>query len=268
MLLKKGSKGDDVKKLQSFLGCTADGVFGDETARLVRIWQNKHGLTADGIVGDKTWEKMFPETLAEKYCIDPSVMYYPLSCHYTKRVGRKIEYIVIHYTAGSTSKPGKAKSMRDVFEKHLSSADFGIDDKYIVQFNPDIRNCYCWAVGDVLKKSVTGGKLSAKASNTNTIHIELCSTCSPSTQEAVSHPDHLGWSFTDSVIDNAVRLTKMLMKEYNIDADHVVRHYDITGKHCPGVPGWIEEPVLDIHGKKTGKQGDSKSWLAFKQRLL
>jgi putative chitinase len=59
MLLKLGSKGDDVKKLQEKLGLTADGSFGNLTEQAVKKWQSKNGLTADGIVGEKTWEKLF-----------------------------------------------------------------------------------------------------------------------------------------------------------------------------------------------------------------
>ena len=60
MLLKIGSKGEDVKKLQAKLGTTADGSFGPGTEKLVKEWQSANGLTADGIVGDGTWSKMFP----------------------------------------------------------------------------------------------------------------------------------------------------------------------------------------------------------------
>lgn len=62
MLLKVGSKGEDVKKLQAKLGTTADGSFGPGTEKLVKEWQSANGLTADGIVGDGTWSKMFPAT--------------------------------------------------------------------------------------------------------------------------------------------------------------------------------------------------------------
>lgn len=64
MLLKTGSKGDDVKKLQGILGLTADGVFGPATAKAVTAWQSAHGLTADGIVGPATWSKMTGEAAA------------------------------------------------------------------------------------------------------------------------------------------------------------------------------------------------------------
>ena len=62
MLLKKGSTGEDVKKLQARLGITADGSFGPGTETKVKEWQILNGLTADGIVGDITWGKLFAGT--------------------------------------------------------------------------------------------------------------------------------------------------------------------------------------------------------------
>ena len=59
MLLKVGSKGDDVKKLQKKLGLAADGHFGPGTEAKVKAWQAANGLTADGLVGDGSWKKMF-----------------------------------------------------------------------------------------------------------------------------------------------------------------------------------------------------------------
>jgi putative chitinase len=61
MILKVGSRGEDVKKLQSKLGLSADGVFGPGTEVAVKKWQSSNGLTADGIVGEGTWSKMFPK---------------------------------------------------------------------------------------------------------------------------------------------------------------------------------------------------------------
>jgi putative chitinase len=59
MLLKIGSKGEDVKKIQEKLGISADGSFGPGTESTVKKWQAANGLTADGIVGDGTWGKLF-----------------------------------------------------------------------------------------------------------------------------------------------------------------------------------------------------------------
>jgi putative chitinase len=61
MLLKVGSKGEDVKKLQEKLGLAADGNFGPGTEAKVKSWQSANGLTADGVVGDGTWAKMFSD---------------------------------------------------------------------------------------------------------------------------------------------------------------------------------------------------------------
>jgi putative chitinase len=49
--LRKGSKGEWVKKMQKVLGTTPDGDFGSGTERAVKEWQKKNRLTADGIVG-------------------------------------------------------------------------------------------------------------------------------------------------------------------------------------------------------------------------
>ena len=62
MLLKLGSEGEDVKKLQAKLGIEAIGKFGPKTDAAVKAWQSAHGLTADGIVGDGTWGKLFGTT--------------------------------------------------------------------------------------------------------------------------------------------------------------------------------------------------------------
>jgi putative chitinase len=52
--LRRGSKGEAVKKMQAKLGLTADGDFGPGTEAAVKKWQAANGLSADGIVGPKT----------------------------------------------------------------------------------------------------------------------------------------------------------------------------------------------------------------------
>ena len=72
MILKNGSKGEDVKKLQVKLGVEAIGTFGPKTEAAVKAWQTANGLKADGIVGDATWSKMFgskPEVIKEDVVI-------------------------------------------------------------------------------------------------------------------------------------------------------------------------------------------------------
>ena len=65
-VLKKGSKGDNVKALQILLigygfdcgSYGADGDFGSATDEAVRNYQKAKGLTVDGIVGKNTWNKL------------------------------------------------------------------------------------------------------------------------------------------------------------------------------------------------------------------
>ena len=54
MLLKEGSKGQEVVELQKALGIKADGDFGAKTRKAVENYQRKNGLMVDGIVGPQT----------------------------------------------------------------------------------------------------------------------------------------------------------------------------------------------------------------------
>jgi putative chitinase len=75
MLLKVGSRGEDVKKLQEKLGLSADGVFGHGTEKAVKKWQIDNDLAADGLVGEGTWSKMFSsqQVIAEPAPVVPIV---------------------------------------------------------------------------------------------------------------------------------------------------------------------------------------------------
>lgn len=171
----------------------------------------------------------------------------------TEAKGRKIKYIVIHYTAGVSSRSGSAANTAKYFATtdRDASADFVVDDATMVQYNPDIKNRYCWAVGGA-KYNTKGGRLYDVAKNTNCISIEICSTNSTGKMQSANSPTY---SFTGAALKNALELTKYLMAEYGVDADHVIRHYDVNGKLCPGIIGWNAE------------SGSESKWAAFKAQL-
>ncbi len=171
----------------------------------------------------------------------------------TASAGRTIRYIVIHYTAGESSAKGTAVDTAEYFANtaNQASADYIVDDGTIVQYNPDPGNRYCWHSGG-RKLSTKGGSLHGVAKNANSIGIEICST--NSTGKVPSANDRT-WSFTDASISKAVELTRYLMEKYSIDADHVIRHYDVTGKLCPGIIGWNAE------------SGDESQWEAFQAAI-
>lgn len=261
--LKKGSKGDAVKTLQKALGITIDGDFGPKTETAVKTFQQIHNLVADGIVGAKTWALL----LGNNKQVDPSVIYTPLTCCITKQPNRNIKYLAIHYTAGGSSAPGSAAIMKKYWEQaKRASADFGVDDRDMVQFNPDPLNYKCWSVGDKKNPYSNGGSLYGIATNSNTISIEICSNLKKGYSAASANHD--GWYFTEKSLNNAVKLAKILMKKYNIPLERVVRHYDISGKLCPGIVGWNNDVLYNSVGKQLlNQKNNSNTWLEFKKRL-
>ncbi|MCC8105751.1 MAG: amidase [Clostridiales bacterium] len=171
----------------------------------------------------------------------------------TASAGRTIKYIVIHYTAGDSSAKGTAVDTAEYFAStaNQASADYIVDDGTIVQYNPDPENRYCWHSGGS-RLATKGGTLHGVAKNANSIGIEICST--NSTGKVPSANDRT-WRFTDAAISKAVELTRYLMEKYSVDADHVIRHYDVTGKLCPGIIGWNAE------------SGDESQWKAFQAAI-
>lgn len=129
--------------------------------------------------------------------------------NYSSRNGRKIEYIVIHDT-GNTGKGAGVKSHFNFFNgaDRQSSADYFVDDHSIGQFVEDWN--YSWHCGD--------GKGRYGISNSNSIGIEICINSDGNYVQAVK---------------NTVELVRFLMNKYNIDINHVVRHYDASRKSCP-----------------------------------
>lgn len=62
MILKIGSAGEEVKRLQARLGLKPDGSFGPVTEAKVKEWQTSNALSPSGIVGDADWSVLFPGT--------------------------------------------------------------------------------------------------------------------------------------------------------------------------------------------------------------
>lgn len=58
MVLKLGSRGNEVKALQEKLNLKADGIFGPLTEEAVKDFQRSNGLEVDGIVGADTLSKL------------------------------------------------------------------------------------------------------------------------------------------------------------------------------------------------------------------
>lgn len=157
-------------------------------------------------------------------------------------VRKNIKYIVIHYTGndGDTAKNNGKYFKNNVVK---ASAHYFVDDDIIVQSVPDNR--IAWSVGGS-KWNNNGGKYYGKCTNSNSISIELCDVV----KNGKVYP-------SKKTIENAIELTKELMKKYDIDADHVIRHYDVNGKTCPAY--WVDDKKWEseFHSKLSKKKTSS-----------
>lgn len=149
--------------------------------------------------------------------------------NYSDGSSSRIEYLVIHYV-GAT---GGAKANCEYY----ASRYVGASAHYYVGFEGEI-----WQ--SVEDKNIAwhcGAKTYAHPScrNSNSIGIELCVRTKGS--QSASSRD---WYFEDATVRAAVSLTRLLMKQYKISPENVVRHYDVTGKICPN-------PFVYNHTKHT-----------------
>jgi putative chitinase len=115
MLLKLGSIGEEVAKLQIKLGVDPVGKFGPKTEAAVKSWQSAHGLTPDGIVGDATWGKLFEsvvETPAPAIIVAPAPSIAPQSAFKLDNLKGHIPQGVIDQIPDTASKFGITNSLR------------------------------------------------------------------------------------------------------------------------------------------------------------
>lgn len=155
-----------------------------------------------------------------------------------QRRAEDIKFLVYHYTGndGDTA-INNAKYYRDTVVK--ASAHYFVDDNEVVQSVGDLTTA--WAVGGKLWidcASTGGGTLYGVVTNGNSLSIEMCGTKKDGTRMA-----------SEKTLQNAVDLGKLLMERYDIPPECAVRHFDVTGKHCPAY-----------------FMNDTK-WLAFRARL-
>lgn len=124
-----------------------------------------------------------------------------------------VKYIVIHntdnYNVGACSR-AHAKAQHDGnFSGY--SAHVYVDDTEAYQALSYNRGA--WHIGKNY-----GGRLFGTANNRNAIGIEMCVQA--------------GYNY-EKAFQNTVDVCKQLMKQYNIDSDHVIQHYDACAKNCP-----------------------------------
>lgn len=119
------------------------------------------------------------------------------------------KFIVVHDTGVlNQTDEGNANYFYSTYRG--ASAHKFVDENSITEVVAD--GLVAWHVGD--DKDDSDG-----INNYNTLGLEL-------TAESDK-------SFNQATLNNAKQVIQTWMKKYNIPADHVVRHYDASGKNCP-----------------------------------
>ena len=140
------------------------------------------------------------------------------------RAGRTqpVRYIVMHYTANNGD---TARNNCDYYHRVgglQASAHYFCDEYGAMQ---SVRE------GDTAWHCGARAYWHPECRNGNSIGIEMCSR---------KRADG-SYYIKPETVANAAALAREIMQRYGIDTEHVVRHYDVTGKRCP-MP-WVDDPA-------------------------
>lgn len=152
------------------------------------------------------------------------------AANYKRGRSGPVKYLVIHYTSndGDTAEANVNYFAR---ERVGASAHYFVDENSVWTSVPEEDTA--WHCG------TSGTYYHKECRNANSIGIELCTRIGAG-----------GSYFKDQTVENAAELAKQLMQQYDIPAERVVRHYDVTHKNCP-------EPFVK----------HPEQWEAFKAKL-
>lgn len=133
--------------------------------------------------------------------------------NYKKGRAGTVRYIVIHYTAnnGDTAFGNASYFAQNAVS---ASAHYFVDENEAWQSVKD---------GDTAFHCGAKRYRHPDCRNGNAIGVELCSRKNSGGK----------YYFKDGTVQRAADLTRSLMKKYGVDVNHVLRHYDVTGKNCP-----------------------------------
>ena len=182
--------------------------------------------------------------------------------------GKKAEKQIIDITARNRGQVPRARSEKIKFivchylgvpnADNPDLYDGGKGGHYNIERNgkiykaADPKTAVVWHCGGELQGS-GGHKFFRICTNYNSIGIE-CGVCYDGSRRDPDGDDP-NWYFTTETQESLVFLVSKLMDEYNIPFEHVIRHYDVTGKLCPA-------PYVHNNKHRT-----SWTWNEFKANL-
>ena len=216
------------------LGYATGNTYADSVMRIV----NKHNLTKyDDLTNveptkytpgykEGKQEKQKKATnivkLAARKIID--IISRNLSQVPASRGSNKIQWIVVHYLGVPNA------DNPDLYGGGYGG-HFNIERNGKIYNAADPKKSVVWHCGGSLQGS-GGHKYYKICTNYNSIGIE-CGVGYTDTSAKDGDGDSNKWYFTEETQESLVWLVSKLMDDYGIDIDHVIRHYDVTGKICP-----------------------------------
>ena len=209
-LLKRGSKGNDVKAVQTALKIEADGIFGVITEFSVKAFQRDHNLVVDGIVGDQTWASLFPPFhVAEK---DNQLV--------LRKSVRKITEIIVHCTATPEGNDTTVEAIRKAHMRERGFSDIGYH--YVVYLDGSIHE----------GRSVHQAGAHCSGHNSNSIGVVYVGGLEniPGVPYEKLPPKDTRTSAQKKAL---LKLVKALMKLYRLPSSRVFGHYQFANRACP-----------------------------------
>jgi len=135
-----------------------------------------------------------------------------------------VKNIVIHWVGNAGS---SAIANRNYFE-NLKNKHIYASSQYIIGLNGEVIQC--------MPENEVAYHAGNLTMNYNSIGIEIC------------HSDWTG-KFNDVTYNALIELLVDLCRRYNLTADKIIRHYDVTGKLCPKYYVEHNNEFLEIRNK-------------------
>lgn len=156
-------------------------------------------------------------------------------CHHTNYQGGRalpVSFLVFHYVGATGGAQANAKYFHNTANARSSAHYFvghASEGAEIWSSVPEEHTAWHCGAKSYVHPSCR---------NANSIGIEMCCKKGPN-----------GWYIEEETLAAAAELGRDIMARYGISMDHVLRHYDVTGKLCP-------RPLVD-----------EAAWADFKKKL-
>ena len=122
----------------------------------------------------------------------------------------EVNGIVVHYVGNPCSTALENRNYFESLKDQKGSDATSVSSHFVIGLEGEVIQCI----------PLAERAYASNDRNFDTISIECC------------HPDTTG-KFYDSTYRSLVNLCAYLCREFKLEAEAVIRHYDVTGKGCP-----------------------------------